>query len=194
MASYRAQTSVDPECFQRKCHTFCAWKDCPPSLGPWLKRQHQCLRFIFSPGVNGMVIYSDLCWQIQNTLLILVKFNGIILMTQGIQDQSLPFQLVLLWVWIKSDFSNLQRTPMMWFELTDSLLIEQSGPVKHYQGNIARVSYNLNESWLWMWEESTEKPSQDRETPPASQKGTRCLKMYRIYLKIQIWSGEKQKC
>lgn len=131
MASYHAQTSVDPECCQRKCHTFCAWKDCPASLVPWLKRQHQCLRFIFSPGVNGMFIYSDLCWQIQNMLLILVKLNEIFLMTQGIQGQSLHFhfQLVLLRVWIKSDFSNLQRTPMMWSELTDSLLVDQTDPV-----------------------------------------------------------------
>lgn len=38
---------------------------------------------------------------------------------------------------------------MMWSELTDSLLIDQTGPIKHYQGswaNIARVSYNGNES------------------------------------------------
>lgn len=131
MASYHAQTSVDPECCQRKCHTICARKDCPASLVPWLKRQHQRLRFIFSPGVNGMFIYSDLLRQIQNTLLILVKFNGIFLMTQGIQGQSLHFhfQLVLLWVWIESDFSNLQRIPMMRSEPTDSLLIDQTDPV-----------------------------------------------------------------
>lgn len=167
MAPYHAQTSVDPECWQRKCHTFCAWKDSPPSLVPWLKRQHQCLRFFSSPGFNGISIYSDLCWQIQNTLLIPFKSNGIILMTQGIQGQSLHFnfQLVLLRVWIKSNFSNLQRTPMTWSELISSLLIDQTGPFKYYQGscrNIARVACNGNESWLWMWDKSTEKCSQDR--------------------------------
>lgn len=54
-----------------------------------------------------------------------------------------------------------------------SLLIDQTGPFKHYQGscdNIARVGYNGNESQLWMWDKSTEKPSQDRWTP-ASQPG-----------------------
>lgn len=172
MASYHAQTSVDPECCQRKCHTFCAWRDCPPSLVPWLKRQHQCLRLNFSPGVNGMFIYSDLCWQIQNALLTLVKFNGIVLMTQGIQGQSLHFrfQLVLPWVWIESYFSNIQRTHMMWSELIDSLLIDQTGPFKHYQRscNIARVPYNGDESWLWMWEESTEK-TKPRQINSSSQ-------------------------
>lgn len=37
----------------------------------------------------------------------------------------------------------------MWSELIDSLLIDQTGPLKHYQeswGNIARVSHNGNES------------------------------------------------
>lgn len=188
MVPYHAQTSADPEGCQGKRPIFCASRDCPPSLVP-RPRDSVSVPGLFLQLESTAYPYTQTCAdKFSPHYSFSLTSLGLSAWQRGYKASHCVFIFNSLYFGFETNatFWSFLRPPMMWSELINSLSMDPTGPFKHYQGSCsdtARVGYKGNGSRLQMWEESTEKPGQDRWTPLASQEGTTCLKMHRIYFK-----------
>lgn len=88
------------------------------------QRQCQCLRFIFSAGVNGIFIYSDLCRQIQPPLFMRVfslSSMGLSSWQRGYKANRYIFIFNLLYFGFESKAAFLSSREHLWCDLNSSI-------------------------------------------------------------------------